>query len=270
MTARGARDLLDSGEISSFELTQSFLDRIDAIEPSIKAFVTVTSEVALEQARVADERIAAGNAAPLTGLPMQLKDNMATKGVATTCSSRILEGFVPPYDATVATKLYERGGRPCWEGKPRRVCHGIVDRELRVLSHSEPLGYGTCARWQQRGTGGRGCGRPVRVRSRIRHGRKYSAACVAVWRRRSEADLRPRQQVWSRGVRQFFGPDRPNHQGRGRCRARPKRHRGSRRTRLDFHQPCSTRLYEGPHRRHRWASRRRAEGVLRRGDGTGC
>ena len=110
MTARGARELLDSGDVSSVELTQVFLDRIDTIEPSVKSFVTVTPELALEQARLADERIASGDADALTGIPMQLKDNMATKGVATTCSSRILEGFVPPYDATVATKLYSEGG----------------------------------------------------------------------------------------------------------------------------------------------------------------
>ena len=110
MTARGARELLDSGDVSSVELTQVFLDRIDTIEPSVKSFVTVTPELALEQARLADERIGSGDADALTGIPMQLKDNMATKGVATTCSSRILEGFVPPYDATVATKLYSEGG----------------------------------------------------------------------------------------------------------------------------------------------------------------
>ena len=79
MTARGARELLDNGDVSSVELTQAYLERIDGIEPSVKSFVTVTPELALEQAREADERIASGNASPLTGIPMQLKDNMATK-----------------------------------------------------------------------------------------------------------------------------------------------------------------------------------------------
>ena len=108
LTARGARELLDSRDVSAVELTQAFLERIDEIEPSVKSFVTVTPELALEQARVADGRISSGNASLLTGIPMQLKDNMATKGVATTCSSRMLKGFAPPYDAAVTTKLYEQ------------------------------------------------------------------------------------------------------------------------------------------------------------------
>ena len=108
LTARGARELLDSGEVSSVELTEAYLERINGIEHSVKSFVTVTPELALKQARLADEHIASDSASPLTGIPVQLKDNMATKGVATTCSSRMLEGFVPPYDAAVTTKLYEQ------------------------------------------------------------------------------------------------------------------------------------------------------------------
>ncbi len=109
MTAHGVHKLLHSGDISSVELTEAVLDRTNAIEPSIKSFVTLTPERALEQARAADKRIASGNGAPLTGIPMQLKDNMATRDIATTCSSRILEGFVPPYDATVTSRLYAEG-----------------------------------------------------------------------------------------------------------------------------------------------------------------
>ncbi len=109
MTAHGVHKLLHSGDLSSVELTEAVLDRTNAIEPSIKSFVTLTPERALEQARAADKRIASGNGAPLTGIPMQLKDNMATRGIATTCSSRILEGFIPPYDATVTSRLYAEG-----------------------------------------------------------------------------------------------------------------------------------------------------------------
>ena len=108
MTVHEARSLLDSREVSSEELTRAALDRIGQLEERVRAFVAVTPELAISQAREADRRIAAGDSAPLTGVPMQLKDNMATRGVATTCSSRMLEGFVPPYDATVTRRLYDQ------------------------------------------------------------------------------------------------------------------------------------------------------------------
>ena len=109
VTAHEARGLLDRREVSSVEITQAVLDRIREVDDDVKAFVTVADELALEQAREADARIAAGGAQPLTGIPMLLKDNMCTRGVATTCSSRMLENFVPAYDATVTRRLYEQG-----------------------------------------------------------------------------------------------------------------------------------------------------------------
>ena len=109
ITIREARALLDSRQVSAVELTRAAFDRIGEVEDRVRAFVTVTESLAMEQAREADRRIADGDARALTGVPMQLKDNMATRGVATTCSSRMLEGFVPPYDATVTRRLYARG-----------------------------------------------------------------------------------------------------------------------------------------------------------------
>ena len=109
LTIRDARDLLDTKQVSSVELTQAVLDRIQSVDGRVQAFVTVTADVALEQARRADERIAAGDAGPLTGIPMQLKDNLSTRGIATTCSSRMLRDFVPTYDATVTSRLYAEG-----------------------------------------------------------------------------------------------------------------------------------------------------------------
>jgi aspartyl-tRNA(Asn)/glutamyl-tRNA(Gln) amidotransferase subunit A len=106
---REAGDLLRRGEVSSVELTRAALDRIAEVDGRTRAFVTVTDELALEQARAADARIAEGSATPLTGVPMALKDNMSTRGVATTCSSRMLDGFVPTYDATVTGRLYAEG-----------------------------------------------------------------------------------------------------------------------------------------------------------------
>jgi len=91
------------------ELTKVCLDRIQQVEPKVGAIVTVTEELALEQARKADELIADGDVNPLTGIPALIKDVMCTRGVRTTCSSKMLENFVPPYDAAVVEKLNEAG-----------------------------------------------------------------------------------------------------------------------------------------------------------------
>ena len=100
---------LAGGEVSSVELTRRCLDRIQEVEDRIRAFVTVTPEVALQQAAEADRRIGAGEGGPLTGVPVQIKDVMCTKGVRTTCSSRMLQDFVPVYNATAAGKLLDQG-----------------------------------------------------------------------------------------------------------------------------------------------------------------
>ena len=109
LTIHEARDGLTRRDFSSVELTRSCLDRIERVESRVKAFVTVTGDVALEQAERADRILAAGEAQPLTGIPMQLKDLICTKGIRTTCASRMLENYVPVYDATVAEKLGEQG-----------------------------------------------------------------------------------------------------------------------------------------------------------------
>jgi len=105
VTIHEASRLLKEKKISSVELTRDYLERIRHLEPKVRAFVTVTDELALEQARKADELIAAGKVNPLTGIPIAIKDVICTRGIKTTCSSKMLENFVPPYDATVMEKL---------------------------------------------------------------------------------------------------------------------------------------------------------------------
>ena len=100
---------LDAGEFSSLEVTCAYLERIEALNPGLGAYLLVTDELAKEQARAADKRIAAGSAGPLTGVPIALKDVLATRGIRTTCASRMLSEFVPPYDAFVVERLREAG-----------------------------------------------------------------------------------------------------------------------------------------------------------------
>ncbi len=104
-----ARELLDKREISAQELTQALLDRIQAVDPKVHAYLTVTPDTALEQARAADRILARGEGGPLTGIPAGLKDILCTRGIRTTCASRILEDFVPPYDATLVARLKKAG-----------------------------------------------------------------------------------------------------------------------------------------------------------------
>ena len=108
LTIHVAHELLVKREISSMELTQTCLDRIEEIDDDLKAFVSVTKEKALKQASVVDDQKSFENET-LAGIPMQLKDLICTKGVRTTCSSRMLENFIPPYNATVTDRLFDRG-----------------------------------------------------------------------------------------------------------------------------------------------------------------
>jgi aspartyl-tRNA(Asn)/glutamyl-tRNA(Gln) amidotransferase subunit A len=109
LTVRELHEKLRKKEVSSVEATKSLLSRIEAVEPKVNAFITVTPEEALKAAAAADKRIAAGEIDILTGIPLALKDIFLTRGIRTTCASKILTTFIPPYDATSWLKLKERG-----------------------------------------------------------------------------------------------------------------------------------------------------------------
>ena len=100
---------LRAGEFTSEELTLAFLERIKTHDGRLNSYITVTEELALEQAREADRRIAAGEAGPLTGVPIAHKDIFCTDGVRTSCASKMLDPFIAPYDAAVVSRFKEAG-----------------------------------------------------------------------------------------------------------------------------------------------------------------
>ncbi len=109
-TAAATAAAIASGEVSAVEVTQGHLDRISAVDDRVHAFLHVDADGALAAAKIVDERRAAGESAgPLAGVPLALKDVIVTAGLPTTCGSRILDGWIPPYDATITTKLRAAG-----------------------------------------------------------------------------------------------------------------------------------------------------------------
>jgi aspartyl-tRNA(Asn)/glutamyl-tRNA(Gln) amidotransferase subunit A len=101
---------LSAKERTAVEIATEYIERIDAVEAKVKSFLHLTPELAIEQAKQVDEKIARGEAiALLEGIPIALKDNLCTRGIPTTCGSRILENFVPPYESTVTAKLRDAG-----------------------------------------------------------------------------------------------------------------------------------------------------------------
>ncbi|WP_075860369.1 Asp-tRNA(Asn)/Glu-tRNA(Gln) amidotransferase subunit GatA [Carboxydothermus pertinax] len=110
LSAKEITEKIKAKEISAVEVAKATFDRIEAVEPKIQAYVTVTRELGLKMAREVDEKITRGeDPGPLAGVPVAIKDNMSTAGIRTTCSSKILESYIPPYDATVVEKLKAAG-----------------------------------------------------------------------------------------------------------------------------------------------------------------
>jgi len=109
LTVHELQDKIKAGEATASDIVESVYRRIEAVEGTVHAYITLTKELAFEQAAAADGIIKKGDVKDLTGIPIALKDILCTRGVGTTCGSRILSNYVPPYDATVVEKLKEAG-----------------------------------------------------------------------------------------------------------------------------------------------------------------
>lgn len=103
------RKKLDGKEISSVEITKEYIEKSKKLNPELGAYITICEDTALSQAEAADKRIAAGESTPLLGIPLAIKDNICTKGIKTSCASKMLESYIPPYNATVMEKLDAEG-----------------------------------------------------------------------------------------------------------------------------------------------------------------
>ena len=130
------REGLATRALSAVELTKAYIQAVEAAR-DLNAFITETPEKALAMAEESDRRIAAGDARPLEGIPLAIKDLFCTEGVQTTAGSHILEGFVPPYESTVTSaSLWDAGAVLAGQNQSRRVRHGLVQHHqlFRALS----------------------------------------------------------------------------------------------------------------------------------------
>src|SRR5690606_34207246 len=159
-TLKQLRDGLQQGAFSSRELTQHFLDRINALDGTLNSFITVTAEQALAQADAADQARANGNAGVLNGVPIAHKDIFCTRGVRTSCASRMLDTFVSPYDATVVHKLHAAG--VVMLGKT--ILDDFAIGAYNVLSFYDAY---KIPRYTQRVPGGSSCGSSAAVAARL-------------------------------------------------------------------------------------------------------
>ena len=149
---------LAAKEVTSEELVRVFADRIEHLDKDIHAFLFVDVDGALQTAKQVDADRAAGKKLhPFAGVPIAIKDNMVQRGKPTTCASKILEGWLPPYDATIVLKLQEAGLPIFGQNQHGRIRHGIVYRALGFRADPQPVGFGAdpgrIRRWFGRGGG---------------------------------------------------------------------------------------------------------------------
>jgi len=154
------REGLLSRRFSAAELAAEALGYAQAENPKTNAYLHFSPERALAAAKRVDEQIARGEElGPLAGVPVAVKDVILTEGVRTTCGSKLLADYIPPYDATAVIRLERAGGGDRRQDQLRRVRHGILDRELGLRPGAQPGGAGPrTGRFERRLGGGSGAG----------------------------------------------------------------------------------------------------------------
>ena len=218
---RSAVDLaaaVRAGRLTATAVVEDYLAAIELDDPTIHAFNTVMADEAREAAGRIDAAVAEGrDPGPLAGVPVALKDNMCTRGTPTTCSSQDPRGLAAAVRRHGRRAPAGRRRRRHRQDQPRRVRDGFEHRELRVRPDPQPARPDPGAGWLQRRQRGRGGGRLRAGRAGQRHRRFDPPAGRALRCRRGQADLRRRQPLRARRVRQQPRPDRAVHaDGRGR------------------------------------------------------
>ena len=219
LTISEALAQLSAKTISAVELTRAYLDRIAQLEPTLHAYITVTRERALADAQAADQARAAGDDRPLLGIPLAIKDVISTKGVETTCGSKILSGYVPVFNATVIQRLEAAG----------MVLLGKTNMdEFAMGSSTENSAIGVTSNpWDvTRVPGGSSGGSAAAVAAGLAAGALGTdtggsirqPGRSAAWSVSSRATDASRAMVWSLSVRRWTAPVR--------LRARSKMRRG--------------------------------------------
>ena len=135
-------DLYARRELSPVEVTKAYLDRIEAVNPKINAYITLMPETALKQAQKAEEMLAAGQAGPMTGIPLAVKDVLCTQGVPTTCGSNILKNYIPPYDAFIIDRLRRAGTVFLGKTNMDEFAMGSSNEHSAFGPVQQSLGYG--------------------------------------------------------------------------------------------------------------------------------
>ncbi len=216
MTALGLSAALRRRELSAREAALACLARMEEREPQLHAYLTVSRDEALAEADAADRRLAAGEPlSPLDGVPMAVKDNLCTKGVRTTCASRMLEGFVPPYDAEAVSRL----------GRAGAVLLGKTNLdEFAMGSDTGTSAFGPTANPidPSRVPGGSSGGSAAAVAAGEALFALGAPARRPVRRRRPAPDVRAHLAVRPRRLRAVARSGRPCDEGRARLRRRPR------------------------------------------------
>ena len=184
-----ASELVRARKVSPLELTRACLARIEALDPKLNAFITVTAESALAAARAAEEEIGRGSwKGPLHGIPIALKDLVDTRGVRTTAGSNVYKDRVPAEDAEIVRRLEAAGAVLARQAEPARVRVRRQHGRERLRPRAQPVVARALGGWLVGGLGRRRRRRPVLRRDRLRHGRLDPPARRVLRHRRPQAD----------------------------------------------------------------------------------